>query len=197
MKTSAATLRLVALMLFVVVSTLSVAPAQTATRARRITEAQAKPYKWPTFRQVKSKTSVPEVKVIQFLLRNQGYFNRRPDGIFGNYTTSRVRAFQRAKRIKSDGIVGPQTWRHLLLRLRKGDRGDAVRALQTILRQTTGHEAQYLTPNLAVDGIFGDSTEEALRIAQEAANTIEKRAAVDGIAGPQIWSILLADSHEP
>jgi peptidoglycan hydrolase-like protein with peptidoglycan-binding domain len=154
-------------------------------------------FKWPTYRQVAHSTPVPEVKVIQFLLRNQGFFKRQPDGIFHADTASSVRAFQRAKGLKVDGIVGSQTWKPLLLRLKKGDRGDAVRALQTILRETTGHEAQYLTRDLPVDGVFGAETEKALRIAQDEANWFEKRAVVDGIAGPQIWSILLDGKYQP
>lgn len=173
------------------------AHAQPATKARRIVATEFQRYQWPKYRQVAQTTSVPQVKVIQFLLRNRGFYKRQPDGVFGQYTAHAVRAFQRAHRLKVDGSVGAQTWRPLLLRLKKGDRGDAVRALQTMLRQTTGHEAQYLTPNLPVDGIFGAQTENALRIAQEQANWFEKRAEVDGIAGPQIWSLILAERYQP
>lgn len=37
-----------------------------------------------------------------------------PDGIFGINTEEAVKAFQKAHNIKSDGIVGPLTWAHLL-----------------------------------------------------------------------------------
>ena len=179
------------------IGVISMAAAQPATKARRITASQSKPFGWPTYRPVTHSKPIPEVKVIQYLLRNQGYFKRQPDGIFHKDTARAVRAFQRNKRLKADGIVGAQTWQPLLLRLRKGDRGDAVRALQTILRETTGHEAQYLTRDLPVDGFFGSQTEKALGIAQEVANWFEKRAVVDGIAGPQIWSILLGGGSQP
>ncbi|CEG26022.1 GH25 family lysozyme [Bacillus sp. B-jedd] len=37
----------------------------------------------------------------------------KPDGIFGPETEAKVKAWQKAKKIKVDGIVGPQTWREM------------------------------------------------------------------------------------
>ena len=194
MKISKARFHLAALVLGSSIGLTSVVLAQPATKARRITVAQYKSYKWPTYRQVYSAKRVPEVKVIQYLLRNQGFFKGQPDGIFGTNTARSVQAFQRAKGLKADGVVGAQTWRHLLLRLKRGDKGDAVRALQTTLRQITDHVAEPVMPDLPVDGIFGFKTEEAVRTAQEHLNWPEKRVAVDGIAGPQLWSFLVLPS---
>ena len=169
---------LIALTLGACMGMMSVAFAQPATKARRITPAQIKAFQWPIYRQVAHSTPVPEVKVIQFLLRNQGFFKRQPDGNFHDYTANAVRAFQRAKGLKVDGIVGSQTWQPLLLRLKKGDHGDAVRALQTILRETTGHEAQYLTCDLPVNGIFGSATEKTQPVAVQLKSAMpEQRAA--------------------
>lgn len=191
MKISTAKTRRMALVLGATIGMGGFASAQPATKARRITAAQAKSFKWPIYRQVTSAKKVPEVKVIQYLLRNQGFFKGQPDGIFGPSTARSVQAFQRSKGLKADGVVGAQTLRPLVLRLKRGDKGDAVRALQTLLRETTGHEGQYLSRDLPVDGIFGFETESTLRFAQEEANWFEKRAVVDGIAGTQVWSILL------
>jgi peptidoglycan hydrolase-like protein with peptidoglycan-binding domain len=53
------------------------------------------------------------VKTLQARLRAVG-FDRGPlDWIFGFRTDSVVRAFQRARAIQVDGIVGPQTWAKL------------------------------------------------------------------------------------
>ncbi len=197
MKRLVVQLGLFAASLSVLAAVLQSSSAQPANHSRRITSTEARKLHWPAYHQVKTKTSVPQVKAIQFLLRNRGFYKSQPDGIFGSSTAQAARAFQRANKLKVDGIVGAQTWPTLLLRLKKGDRGDAVRALQIMLRQTTGHEAQFLTPDLPVDGIFGAQTEKALRIAQEQANWFEKRAEVDGIAGPQIWSLILLEHYQP
>lgn len=37
-----------------------------------------------------------------------------PDGIYGAKTTSRVREFQQAQKLSSDGVTGPLTWQSLL-----------------------------------------------------------------------------------
>jgi hypothetical protein len=36
------------------------------------------------------------------------------DGIFGNETLAAVKAFQKSRKLKVDGIVGPKTWKELL-----------------------------------------------------------------------------------
>ncbi|TPE70686.1 peptidoglycan-binding protein [Halalkalibacterium halodurans] len=53
-------------------------------------------------------------RVLQALLYIKGYNPGPFDGIFGGKTESAVRAFQRAKGLTVDGIVGPQTWGALL-----------------------------------------------------------------------------------
>jgi N-acetylmuramoyl-L-alanine amidase len=53
-------------------------------------------------------------RVLQALLYIKGYDVGPFDGIFGGKTETAVRAFQRAKGLTVDGIVGPQTWPTLL-----------------------------------------------------------------------------------
>jgi len=50
------------------------------------------------------------VRVLQSLLHRTGFDPGPVDGIFGSRTQSAVLAFQRARRLLVDGIVGPQTW---------------------------------------------------------------------------------------
>jgi len=64
--------------------------------------------------------------------------------------------------------------------LRKGDRGQAVRELQDMLKRL-GHNPG------PIDGVFGPKTEAAVKAFQKAA-----RIAVDGVVGPQTWSTIEA-----
>lgn len=50
-----------------------------------------------------------EVKKIQEVLKEQGYYNGNVDGIFGSGTQRAVIAFQRAKGLTADGIAGKDT----------------------------------------------------------------------------------------
>lgn len=134
---------------------------------------------WPLFR---SGDHGPEVYAIQHLLRSHGH-NLTVDGIFGPATRQQVIAFQNAKNLSADGIVGPQTWAALIQgrTVDQGDTGQAVRALQRLLRDKFGHN------QVTVDGDFGPITESAVKDFQE-----KYDLAVDGIVGPQTWKALVA-----
>lgn len=54
-----------------------------------------------------------EVRQIQTKLKSLGYYTGKVDGIYGNLTRNAVTAFQRAKKLKVDGIAGPQTLKAL------------------------------------------------------------------------------------
>ena len=73
-----------------------------------------------------------DVLAIQSLLRAAGQ-SVAADGVFGSGTATAVRAFQTAKGLGVDGIVGPQTWGALAVTVRAGNTGDAVRAVQVQL----------------------------------------------------------------
>ncbi len=55
-----------------------------------------------------------EVRAIQRLLRDKFNYTIQVDGIFGPDTANAVKDFQTANGLTVDGIVGPQTWRHLI-----------------------------------------------------------------------------------
>jgi len=55
----------------------------------------------------------PEVARLQWLLREHGFPPGPLDGRFGPATEAAVLAFQRARRLVADGIVGPRTWQAL------------------------------------------------------------------------------------
>jgi peptidoglycan hydrolase-like protein with peptidoglycan-binding domain len=83
-----------------------------------------------------------------------------------------------------DGIVGNQTWPALIVQVREGDEGDAVRAVQSQFqaRNLSGDPSR----GLQVDGIFGPLTDAAVRRFQQAVGL-----AVDGIVGPITWNALV------
>ena len=95
------------------------------------------------------------------------------DGIFGPQTDDRVRKFQQSNQLVVDGIVGTKTWSKLIVQVKRGSTGDAVRAVQS--------QFTFLT----VDGDFGNLTDAAVRGFQNMSG-IE----VDGIVGPQTWLAL-------
>jgi peptidoglycan hydrolase-like protein with peptidoglycan-binding domain len=124
------------------------------------------------------------VRTLQQLLRARGQ-NIAVDGIFGPQTDAAVRAFQGSKGLAVDGIVGPNTWSALIIQVRRGSRGDAVRGVQEEFqfRNLTGDPAL----GLAVDGIFGPKTDAAVRAFQEGVELV-----VDGIVGPLTWRALVS-----
>lgn len=163
--------------------------AQSYDKAHQLSASELKGADWPHFKKDVEADPSSGVIALQYLLRNRGVYKSKVDGIFGDATESAVRKFQRAKGLKADGVVGPQTWPVLLLRLKKGDRGDAVRALQIVLRDSFGGESERPFIAQEVDGVFGASTEKNVRIYQKSVSAPKLKA--DGIVGANTWNALL------
>jgi peptidoglycan hydrolase-like protein with peptidoglycan-binding domain len=129
------------------------------------------------------------VQTLQYLLRARGH-TVTVDGIFGPNTESAVRAFQQEKNLSVDGIVGPNTWSALIIQVKQGSQGDAVRGVQEEFqfRNLSGDPGK----GLQVDGIFGPKTDAAVRGFQQALHADIPSVAVDGIVGPITWRALVS-----
>jgi peptidoglycan hydrolase-like protein with peptidoglycan-binding domain len=129
------------------------------------------------------------VKTLQYLLRGRGH-TVAVDGIFGPNTDAAVRAFQQQKGLAVDGIVGPNTWSALIITVKQGSQGDAVRGVQEEFqfRNLSGDPSR----GLQVDGTFGPRTHEAVRGFQQALSLDVPSVAVDGIVGPITWRALVS-----
>ncbi len=128
----------------------------------------------------------PAVRDIQDRLAALGF---EPNGdqrtCFGDGTRDAVTAFQKAKGLDADGIVGPDTWRSLYeAGYRLGDRiifmrrpmirGEDVAELQSRLNSLGFDSGK-------VDGIYGPQTETSVRDFQH-----NRRLAEDGRVGPEV-----------
>lgn len=119
------------------------------------------------------------VYLLQYILSQNG-FSLSVDGVFGPNTANAVQSFQTANGLTSDGIVGNNTWRTLLVlpprpTVRQGDRGVYVKYLQQKLTSK-------LYPLGEADGIFGTATRQAVVEFQQ-----ENNLSPDGIVGPLTW----------
>lgn len=128
---------------------------------------------WPTTRRGESGANV---YTVQHLLTARGY-PTAVDGIFGSDTETKVKSFQTSVGIGATGVVDTFTWPALVVTVRSGDTGEAVRAAQ---RQLNKHAYK-----LVVDGVFGAGTDSATRDFQR-----QNGLTVDGIFGPNTWRTL-------
>ena len=123
-----------------------------------------------------------DVKRLQENLNTLGYNAGKPDGIFGNGTKNAVIAFQKAKGLSADGIVGTNTQKAITKALndkaaansgvlKVGSKGEKVTTLQKNLN-TLGYNVG------TVDGVFGNKTRDAVIAFQKA-----KGLKADGMVG--------------
>ncbi len=148
---------------------------------------------WPLLRQgqpAPGPLTVEPIRTLQYLLRHHGHPEVAVDGIFGPVTAAAVRAFQRSRGLHVDGVVGNQTWPALIVQVRQGSKGDAVRAVQSQFhaRNLSGDPSK----GLQVDGIFGPKTDAAVRAFQRALHQDIPSVTVDGIVGPVTWRALVS-----
>jgi peptidoglycan hydrolase-like protein with peptidoglycan-binding domain len=136
---------------------------------------------WPLVR--RGQRTFP-VRPLQQLLRARNH-SVAVDGIFGPQTESAVEAFQQSSGLAADGMVGPRTWPRLIVQVKRGDTGDAVRGVQEVMKFHDQSDGE--GPGVQVDGIFGPRTDAWVRGFQTAVGT-----ASDGIVGPITWRAMVS-----
>lgn len=131
-------------------------------------------------------------------------------GVYDEATREAVRAFQRIFALTPDGIVGKATWYRVLRiyvgvtnlaelaslgyqlyaphfefpgTLRLGDSGGSVQILQYMLALLSEYSDALLP--IQADGLFGPSTQEAVRIFQGLYSL-----PADGVVGPATWEAI-------
>ncbi|MET0606495.1 MAG: peptidoglycan-binding protein [Beijerinckiaceae bacterium] len=138
---------------------------------------------------VKNGSNGHPIKTLQHLLRARGQ-SVAVDGAFGPQTEGAVKAFQQSRGLTADGIVGPVTWAAVIVQVKKGSQGDAVKGVQEEFQ----FRNQSGDPNtgLQIDGVFGPATDATVRGFQQALSLDIPSVAVDGIVGPVTWQALVS-----
>lgn len=145
---------------------------------------------WPVLRQGPNSTW-PRVTVrsLQYLLNARGA-RLAVDGAFGPLTRNAVLVFQRARHLSASGVADAATWRALVVTVRSGSTGPAVRAVQDQINFRNNRNGR----TLAVDGVFGPKTLAAVRAFQQGVAHEVRGFPVDGIVGPLTWQALVTEA---
>lgn len=148
-------------------------------------------------RLLKHMMSGVDVKAAKDRLVELGYLYASTHDTFGDDTLAAVKAFQRAKGLEVDGIVGPDTWAALFDGAEPEQPADAPAYTRLLKHMMRGADVRAVKDRLvalgylhaATHNTFGDDTLAAVR-AFQSANGLE----VDGIVGPDTWSALFVDA---
>lgn len=129
---------------------------------------------WPLVKQGATQSDNWRVLAAQHLLRAKGS-SIAADGSFGPASGEAIRTFQQTLRATFiSTTVGQLDWPALIVTVRQGDSGEAVKAAQTLL-----------PGDLTIDGSFGPLTDAAVREYQTMFSP-----PTDGIVGPITWHSL-------
>lgn len=140
-----------------------------------------------------------DVISVQTRLKALGYYTGTVDGKYGSGTIAAVKAFQASNGLKVDGKTGSGTFAALFGssaissgsasstasstagKLQSGDRGTAVKTMQTALKN--------LGYSISADGTYGPLTAAAVTTFQK-----QNGLAADGVAGEKTLSLLYSGS---
>ena len=106
---------------------------------------------WPVLREGSNSLWPPvTVRTLQYLLDARGA-RLAVDGQFGSKTRAAVIVFQRSHGLSASGVAYPATWQRLVVTVRQGSTGQAVRAVQDQVNFRNNKNGHTLT----VDGVSG------------------------------------------
>ncbi|MGI5840444.1 MAG: LysM peptidoglycan-binding domain-containing protein, partial [bacterium] len=134
-------------------------------------------------------SSGPYVTLSQARLKDLGFNPGPANGIYNEMTQTAVRAFKASRGLASDNVVDAATWHRLLPpgyklpNLKRGSTGAYVNVVQGLLR-----EAKYYPG--AVDGVYGEQTEAAVKAYQNA-----QGLSASGNMNEATWDKLLCEKH--
>lgn len=116
------------------------------------------------------------VTTLQHLLRGRAQ-TVTVDGVFGDGTDLKVKAFQGSRGLVADGVVGAKTWAALIITVQNGSSGEAVKGAQKALT-ARGH-------SLTADGVFGTTSVTRAKAFQTSQSLV-----ADGVVGAATWAKL-------
>lgn len=131
---------------------------------------------------IKFKASGNEVKVAQYLT---GYSERnKANGEFDRSFEEYVKNWQDDNGLTVDGIIGPKSWAVM---------AETAKTCSTSKNKKSSYVCaiQIIVGGIAVDGIFGPNTKNAVSTYQSA-----KKLVSDGIVGPKTWKAMLGITRE-
>lgn len=135
---------------------------------------------------IKKGSNGSEVKEIQTLLTQYGFYDGKIDGSYGDLSVTAVKNFQKQMGLVVDGIIGPLTCKKLgslssiNTELKKGSTNDYVTIVQNKLKQLGYYTA-------SIDGSYGDKSITSVKSYQK-----NKGLVVDGIVGTLTYNSLLS-----
>ena len=180
----------------------------TAQRTAAVADGRMTEYQTTSAPTLRRGSRSQAVKDVQLLLNRQKFYYGEMDGIYGPRMYSSVVSFQRSRNLPATGVINSQTWEALIDLdkrnsparfaymgkyspssapvLKLGSRGQAVRDVQTFLKQQGFYVGQ-------VDGIYGRATASAVKSFQQ--NRAKLRA--DGVVGSTTWQAMINDKKGP
>ena len=139
---------------------------------------------------LKKGSNAPAVRDLQEALSALGHYHGLIDGAFGDATEAAVKAFQQARKISADGIVGKVTW----ITIDEADQSEPVLRIGSTGLPVRRAQKRMSLVGFDVGGVdarYGPKTHSAVKDLQE-----RFQVTIDGVVGPQTWAIIDALEDE-